>query len=294
VCDCQCKTDVDCAAGAKCDGCACVEVVDPIDGVVFGDVKIDSNLELELYRGVREIRGNLYLEADAIADLGDTFDDLTRIEGFFIVQDYVPLEEIAFPSLDRAGVIRIERVAALAALRFPKLKDATVELTDLPALDELVLSELATGSFSAALLPLLETLQLPKAQNLGTFALGGLPMLEALDLPALTTIQGVFSIAGIEQPMLSTLSAPQLHTFGLSAGAGSIFIDNTKLTTLSGFGKPAFTSVRGDVEITNNGLLGSCEVDAFETRCTNAGFSGTVKRDGSCAACQSADCPVSP
>lgn len=294
VCDCQCKTDVDCAAGSRCDDCGCVEVVDPIDGVVFGDVKIDSNLELELYRGVREIRGNLYLESDAITDLGDTFDDLTRIEGFFIVQAYVPLEEIAFPSLDHAGVIRIKKVAALAALRFPKLKDATVELTDLQALDELVLSELATGSFSAALLPLLETLELPKAQNLYTFALGGLPLLEALDLPALTTIQWSFSIAGIEQPMLSALSAPQLQTFGLSAGLGSIFIDNTKLTTLSAFAKQAFTILGSDVEITNNALLGSCEVDAFATRCTDAAFSGTVKRDGSCAACQSADCSVAP
>ena len=101
---------------------------DPLDGIVIGDVFIDSTLQLAAYRGVTEIHGDLNVSGRSVAELGDTFDDLRVIEGSLVVGNNQQLERLVFPRLESVAVVSLYATSALATVELPALKTGTFSL----------------------------------------------------------------------------------------------------------------------------------------------------------------------
>lgn len=283
VCDCECKADADCGEGSKCDGCGCVEALDPIDGVVFGRVSVVSSLHLSLYRGVREIRGDLFIEGPAIADLGDTFDELRQVDGMIWIEtDHPLLQGLSFPSLERANLVHLTNLSALTELDLPRLRDTYLELGNLQRLDTLDVGALETGSVLLYGLPVLDQLLLPKVTKLYGLTLSNMTLLETLELPLLQTISHAFSVGydtfgdpevPLPMPMLSTLSAPALTMIGDNGPySGSVLFAGSKLVTLASVGAANLAVNAQDVKLIGNTLLGDCQAKAFVDRCRAGGL----------------------
>lgn len=282
ACACACKTDADCG-GLSCDGCGCVEKTNFVDGVVQGSVFIDSTLQLSLYRGVREIHGQLNISGGSIKDLGDTFAELELIDGPLSVTDAKQLEALELPKLAHVDSIQISNLSLVDKLDLPLLKSSGINISSMPSLKALNLAGLDNGQLQLSSLPKLTVLDLSLVTTLNQLVLADVSALTELSLPELTQIKDSLQITGYSPLALSKLSAPKLTTLVTIAGNGSVTFDHTKLTTLTDFGAKNQLGERtlkvhaGSVQISNNQLISYCEVDAFLSLCPDRIF--TVSQD---------------
>ena len=283
ACACQCQTDVDCGEGSKCDGCGCVGAQDPLEGVVNGNVFIDSTLQLASYRGITEIHGDLTISGGSIADLGDTFDALRRIDGRLVLSDNAQLQSLAFPALEAAGVVWLSAVSGVKTLELPKLTSGAFTLQNLTSLETLSLGALSSGELQLSGLPKLKQLSVPLVTSLASLRLTDVAALEQVDLPQLTKISGLFQISTFPSSALAVLSAPQLVTVGEGMNASNLTIQNTKLTSLDDVGAPDLVVNATSFVISQNALLSRCAAEAFVARCAHPFVADPVLSDN--AAC---------
>jgi hypothetical protein len=293
TCACQCQADVDCAAGSKCDGCGCFDAKDPRDGIVIGNVFIDSTLQLATYRGVSEIHGDLNINGRSIAELGDTFDDLKIIEGQLVVNDNQSLVQLAFPALESVEHVSLSGVGALETLAMPALKRGLFSLSNLSSFRALSLVALESGGLELYSVEKLQQLSLPLVTSLRSLILSDVTGLETLDLPNLSEVIGILQInSGASASALSLLSAPKLKVVGGAGDGSSLMISNTKLSQLDDFGAADWSVKALTLEISRNALLSRCAVEAFALRCAAGGFShAPVLTDNApCTTCAGASC----
>ena len=112
--------------GARCDGCGCVREDSPVDGVISGNVTIDSSLQLPLYRGATEIYGNLVINGSSLDDLGDAFDELRLVGGRLIINESPLLTRISFPKLEQAQLVSLSSVPQVEVVELPALPASAI------------------------------------------------------------------------------------------------------------------------------------------------------------------------
>jgi len=286
ACACECLADSDCNAGSRCDGCGCVSEQDPVQGVISGNVFIQSSLQLPQYRGVTEILGSLTVANSQIEDLGDVFANLRRVRDKVYVTDNPDLKEIAFPSLEATGMVLITVPDKAARIAFPKLKSAEVQLNTLLATEELSFPALQTGSFYAYGLGTLKTLSLPAATELSRFVVSEAHALETIQLPELLEVRGELTFTSQSPTPLKTFSAPKLRAVGVPPATGQLRIDNTQLTSLSQFGAKDWQVGATEVILTQNPALTTCEASAFVSHLVNDGkYDGPINNSQNGPAC---------
>jgi hypothetical protein len=292
ACACECQADRDCGEGSKCDGCGCVDFKDPLDGIVVGNVYIESTLQLATYQGVTEIHGDLSISGRSIVDLGDTFDDLRRIEGRLMVSDNRPLARLAFPALESVDMVSVSAGSALETIEMPALKHGVFSLGNLSSLKTLSVSGLETGGFELYDVGGLKQLSLPAVTSLSSLILSNVTGLEKLELPKLTKIVGILRIASSYPGSLSVLSAPKLKILGEAINGSNLLISNTQLSSLDDLGAADWVVNATSLDISQNPLLSRCAAEAFAQRCAAAGFTGapTITENAGCTTCAGATC----
>lgn len=273
ACACACKTDADCG-GLTCDGCGCVDKTNIADGIIRGNVYIDSSLQLGMYRGVKEIHGQLVISGGSIRDLGDTFADLEIIDGLLSVSETKLLEALEFPKLAQVSNVMISNAVLISKLELPLVPSSIVTISSMPNLKTLDLSGMTDGQVQLNGLPQLTTLDLSNVKTLSNLALTDVTALTALSLPKLTVVKEYLQITGNTLTALQTLSAPLLETVVNTAGNGNLIINNTKLTTLVGFGAAKLVVHAGSVQITNT-PVSYCDREAFLSHCPDRIYTAT-------------------
>lgn len=291
-CTCECQADLDCGDGSKCDGCGCVGVKDPLSGIVVGNVFIDSTLQLATYAGVTEIHGDLNISGRSIAELGNTFDDLRRIEGRLVVGDNQQLTQLAFPALEFVDLVSLSGVGQLKALEMPALTSGAFSLSNLTNLTTLSIGALQSGGLELYGSGKLKELSLPEVTWLSVLVLSDITALEKLQLPKLTKISSMFQITSGQPAKLSVLSAPKLQLLGEGMLASTLSIVNTELTSLADVGAADWEIHSYSVEVSRNPLLSRCAAEAFAARCAVAGFEqvALLNDNLACTTCSGATC----
>lgn len=292
LCACQCRADLDCAPGSACDGCGCVDVKDPLDGIVVGNVFIDSTLQLAPYSGVTEIHGDLTISGRSIAELGNTFDDLRRIEGRLVASDNQQLTRLAFPALESVNLVSLSGMSHLEALEMPALTSGAFSLSNLTGLTTLSIGALRTGGIELYGAGKLAQLRLPEVTWLSVLVLGDVNALEKLELPKLTKISSMFQIVSGQPTKLSVLSAPKLQLLGEGMLNSTLSIVNTQLTSLDDVGAADWEIHSSSVEVSRNPLLSRCAAEAFAARCAVAGFEQAplLSDNAACTTCNGPTC----
>lgn len=291
-CVCQCRADADCGMGARCDGCGCVREDSPVDGVISGNVTIDSSLQLPLYRGATEIYGNLVINGSSLDDLGDAFDELRLVGGRLIINESPLLTRISFPKLEQAQLVSLSSVPQVEVVELPALRAAMVDMNGAPQLRTLDLRSFESGSFLTYGLGHLKKLSLPALTALGSLQVSEALELVELDLPALVELRGVFTISSASPAALARLSAPNLARLGVGQEAGYLHFDHTALKSLAAFGAVDWQVHATALQVQDNSALGRCALDALLARLTAGGFTGNVDRAGElpCTSCQGEAC----
>jgi hypothetical protein len=291
TCACECQADADCGEEERCDGCGCVDERTPLNGIVTGNVIIESSLQLGLYRGVTEIHGDLIMSSSAIADLGDTFDQLRFVEGQVSFYDNQQLAHISFPALERASQFSVSYAINATRVELPLLISAYLNLSGLQKLETLRLDSFQTGSFQVYGPGRLTSLSLPAAKELATFELTEALLLTELNLPELTNVRERFNFGSSVNNALAKLDAPKLKVIG-EAQTAQVRIDHTQLVNLDGFGAPGWKIYVNSLEISNNSALDSCKISAFIDRFKLGGFtaSASAYQNLTCAVCDGAVC----
>lgn len=292
ACACQCQADRDCAEGAKCDGCGCVDVKDPRGGIVVGNVFVDSTLQLATYRGVTEVHGDLTISGRSIGELGDTFDQLRRVEGRLVISDNQELEHLAFPALESVALVSLSAVSRLETLELPALRYGLLSLANLTSLTSLSIGAFESGGLELYAIAGLKQLSLPAVTSLNALVLSDVSGLQKLELPKLTEIVGGVRISSGPTAALSVLSAPKLKLLGAAGNAISVQISNTQLTSLEDFGAADWAVNATSLDVSRNQLLTRCAAEAFAARCAAAGFDQvpTLNDNAACATCVGATC----
>jgi hypothetical protein len=293
ACACECKVDLDCADGSTCDGCGCVALGGPIDGVVMGDLFVESSLQLALYRGVQEIQGSLYISGAYVADLGDTFDQLARVTGNIQVSSNALLERIRFPKLTDASTVSFSNLSSLEQLALPRLRHGDVGLSELPLLIQASFPALEKSSLYMHRLLALSALSVPLLREATNFTLDQVPLVTKLELPSLVKVSNELIVTSGSTMALAVLSAPQLASLGPPAGGSNrLFIEATSLTSLSELGAPGWSVNTNVTSVSNNPQLSVCAANAFIERLQTGGLVSGVSIVGNqpCSTCQGAVC----
>lgn len=262
ACACECKTDRDCQAGSTCDGCGCVEADQQVDGIIRGNLFVDSTLQLANLRGVTEIHGGLTISSAALTDVGDTFDQLTLVDGQLQVTNSYNLLKVSFPKLTQATGVNISYVGA-KTVELPLLKKALVNINNLQKMTLLSIASLETGELTLSQLPLLTKVDLPALKTVNLLQLSEVPLVSELLLPSLTTVASTIQINSGAASALAMLSAPNLGSIGEPPAVGTVTIDNTQLSSLTSFGTQDLDSPVRSLQLTRNPLLSDCEVQVF-------------------------------
>jgi hypothetical protein len=285
-CACECRQDSDCSNGSACDGCGCFDPMLPADGVVRGNVTIESSLQLPLYGGTTEILGDLYITDNEIPDFGDTFARLARVKGRVIISGNAKLTTLSFPKLRETVWFSLSNMSALTTLELPALESASLDISSLDNLGVLNVDRLDHGMVQVFGAPKLTRLALPNATSLNGLYLGQLPALAELDLPQLAHVSGAFSVTA---SALRVLSAPKLNELGISY----LVLSGTQLESLDDFGDALWSIAANDLQVTDNPALSNCEIAEFVTRFKAGGFTGSVTATGNlpCPTCQGPNCP---
>lgn len=292
ACSCQCKADVDCGNGFRCDGCGCLDARNPLDGVVQGNVTIDSSLQLALYRGVTEIHGDLIISGISITDLGDTFDQLAVVDGTLQIWSATNLHALSLPQLTTITNISLSGDNNISSVSLPALKSANVNITQLLVLKSLSLPALESGALSLNTLPQLEQLSLNSLKTLSELHFNDIFAMKELSMPELVTVGAWFQISNSSPSALAKLSAPKLQTTGKGLGSSWLTIDNTQLTSLDGLGDPQnFVGHCTALQLSRNLLLSQCAVDAFATKCPDRTQTFIADAIACPSACEGAVCP---
>jgi hypothetical protein len=290
LCSCECLADADCAAGFACEGCGCIPDGAPVEGIVNGDVFVYSTLQLDIYRGVTEIRGDLGISTTDIESLGDTFDQLKTITGWLTVSENGYLTSIAFPNLETVERVQLVYSDALESVDLPQVTATDFVTDSLTGLKSVSLDALTAGQVVLANAPALEQLALPQLQTLEAFKLSGVTLLASLSLPELTTLTGSFEVLGNGSTAPGTISAPQLVTLGEYA---SVSISTTAITSLAAFGADGWDFGGSSIYLYGNSQLSDCAAEEFVARAKEGGFAydALVSSNLACATtCDGATC----
>lgn len=291
-CACECRADLDCGAGARCDGCGCVREDRPVDGVISGNVTIDSALQLPQYRGATEIYGDLVINGSSLDDLGDAFDQLRLVGGRVMLNESQLLTRISFPKLEQAQLVSLSYVPKVEVVELPALRTATVDINSAVQLRTLDLRSFESGSFLSYGLGHLKKLTLPALTELGSLQVTDALELVELDLPELTQLRGILAISAGSPGVLALLSAPKLARLGVGQEAGYLHFDHTALKSLAAFGAADWEVHATALQAQDNTAMGRCALDAFLARLSAGGFTGDVTRAGEipCTDCQGETC----
>lgn len=292
ACACACKADVDCGRDEKCDGCACVGALDPIAGIVTGDVNIVSSLQLPAYRGTTEIIGDLSISGTSIADFGDAFASLRRVQGAIEYSFNEQLSDFAaFPALEEAQTISFHDSSLLSTISLPALKSASISLRVLPGLTHISVPAWQTGAVDIYQLGSLTELDCPSLASAGEVQIIGAPLLKSIQFPLLARLGDSlwFDNSGTVSA-LDTLNVSRLAALGEDSSSGALSISDTKLTSLD---LSALTHVElGLLQISRNPLLSECVVADLVSRFSGAGFDGApiIDFNAACALCAGSVC----
>ncbi|HSC89794.1 MAG TPA: hypothetical protein VLC09_21100 [Polyangiaceae bacterium] len=296
ACRCECREDVDCASGESCDGCGCVDVMGP-SYIVYGDVRITGAVQLERYRNVREIHGNLsILVVDAISDAGGVFDQLETVTGrieFSGNAFWTQLDD--FPKLHWVGELFVLGNGSVVTLSFPALTeimDGSLAISEgqlvtlqLPALEQVNGDVLVNNCLA------LSDLTLPMLQQVaGEVSLKGNPALDTVTMPELESA-AVFELRGTSgASVVDTLSVPQLK------GLGELDLRYTRLTTLAGLDPALSGQIEGatlyGLTVTSNANLSRCAAEHLLSSLVSDGFAGssTISSNLACTTCVAEAC----
>ena len=280
-CDCECKANADCGENRRCDGCGCVDALDVVNGIVNGSVQIGSTLQLERYRGVLEIHGNLTIVSSSLKDLDGALDALTLVQGYLSISSNAELTSVSLPSLTRALSIDAVNNAALTHLDLSALeKTGGISLQSMDQLATLDLSLLQTSQgLYINQAKLLSTLSLPALTQVGYLKLSDLAALELVQCRALHTIDSSVDLYKVGSSTPLTLELNALEHFGTVTEfgtLGSISIRSSRIASLEGFGPPKTTTHVASVEITNNAPLTDCDARKLVTAWTSGNPAGFI------------------
>jgi hypothetical protein len=286
-CDWECKKDVDCGSGRRCSGGGCVDALDPVDDIVTGSVQIGSTLQLERYRGVVEIHGDLTFDSIQLPSLGDALQDLAVVSGKVSVSN-TALLELSLPKLQQAKEVVLSDDAALTDIDLPSLVHADFSVKNTPLLATLTLSSLQTSpSISILGAGVLSAIDLPSLTEIGELELMQLPALTLLQCERLESVAGsvVLDSLGKDEPV--TIALPKLLRVGTvvnEASKGSIDVGASRIATLDGFGSATFQALVASIALSSNAPLTDCEAGDYIAKWTSADFEGaTVKGNAACA-----------
>ena len=273
ACSCQCQANADCGVDERCDGCGCVDAQAPVKGIVYGDVSIGSALQLDAFRGVTEIQGNVSVYNTQLTSLKGAFDSLRRVNGniTFLGNAFTVFD--GFPVLEQVNQITFQNERSIRSIALPTFKQGNLALLELSALTSLSVSNWEHGSLTIRSSPLTE-LDLPRLLEAQTVSISQVPLMHASFLVLAKTQSFSLDSSGATTGLV--LDAPLLAT------VQNLNLYYTTLTEVDSLLKSL--AYVDSMSVTNNSRLSQCAVDALvaAVRKTSKDLSVSTGSNGAC------------